>query len=303
MQILAKVLDRYARLRRPSVIAALVLCMSILSSCSNNDGVAPPDRALGTARPRVMNCGASYSITIEDDDPIMHPYGEGYSSETLNVCETWVGNDYNVYAQVASSTDNEPDVTDEVQGSNYQSGSITPYGEDQAAITEPVHVANSAFDLMVADANLRQASYDDPYYGIRSGDSGGCGQFDCIQQIDPGAKNNAVVAITPITRRGVRALIGQTTELPPGPATRRFLKKNGDVETIYSVDPLTQLLVGEELISPTQHLVGQFFWRKVAKGWVRDHSEIVSTELIDGKPVTSKSTVTISNFQTNDWGN
>jgi hypothetical protein len=282
----------------------LATCVvGLLGSCSENGSIAPT-KAVYVVRRNATNCGASYSLTIQDDDPLMDPYGDGYSSATLNVCETWVGDDYNVFAQVASSTDNEADVTDEVQGANYQGGSITPYGADGAAITDPTPVVSNAFDLMLADANTRQASYDDPYYGIRSAPDPppDCGtQFFCLRDDRIG---NASAVSLPITRRGVRALIAQTLELPLGSGgERRFQSRKGEAETILSVDPVTQLLVGQEVTTPTQALRARLFWTRVPKGWVRERTEITSTEVINGKPVTSKSTVTVSNFQTNDWGN
>ncbi|MEO6331913.1 MAG: hypothetical protein ABIP09_05075 [Gemmatimonadaceae bacterium] len=238
---------------------------------------------------------------MNDYDAGMEPYGLAESTDTATVCETWVGNDYKVYAKVIGSSDYIPGFIDEVQGADYQGGAITPFGANDAPVGPSSPVAPTAFDLMRADAALRQASYDDPYYGVRAVGTCPGGVSPCQPAMQ--RLGEVGVGVQPVQRRGVRKLVEGAIEVARGTdLNRRFRRVKGRVETEYLIQPLTDLLVGEEHITPDSRVSTRHTWKRVAKGWVRDRTEIQATETIRGKIVKGRTTITFLKVETDTWG-
>lgn len=153
--------------------AAILL---LLASCKDTPS-APifPSRAAGVASTAAgYNCGAAFRMITSEQDSLMAPYGIGFTSDTVDVCESWTGSDYTYTATGAGSSDNVPGFASEVQSAEYQSGYITGYASDGSAATQPVSAGGTSFDFLYADDATRQASYDYPYYGVSSPDPSAC---------------------------------------------------------------------------------------------------------------------------------
>ncbi|MEX1186629.1 MAG: hypothetical protein WEA80_08560 [Gemmatimonadaceae bacterium] len=242
----------------------------------------------------------SITLVTTDYDSELEPYGIAESTDTATVCETWTGNDYVVYAKIVGSSDNVPDYVEDVHGADYQSGAITPFSASDAPVGPTTSAAPTAFDLMRADEAQRQASYDDPYYGVRAVDSCADGAAICEPAMQLLAGPNG--AGQPVKRRGIRKLVEGAQELPRGTdLIRRFKREKGDVQQEFLIHPVTELLVGEEHVTPDSRISSRHTWKRVSKGWVRDRTEIASTEWIGGKKVSGRTTLTFLNVQTNAW--
>lgn len=284
---------------------ALTLGLVLGLGCGQRDALStslrePPQASRATTPSSSSGCGVFIKLVTNEYDSQLEPYGLAQTTDTATVCETWTGNDYKVYAKVTGSSDNIAGYVEDVHGADYQSGSITPFAANDAPAGPTSSVAPTAFDLMRADNAQRQASYDDPYYGVRAVGSCTSGAVVCQAAMQLLGESNAVS--TPVQRRGVRKLVGGALELPRGADLfRRFRRVKGDVVQEYLLHPVTELLVGEEYATPSSRISTRHTWKRVAKGWVRDRTEIVSSEWIAGKEVTGHTTVTFLNIQTNAW--
>jgi hypothetical protein len=269
----------------------------------------------------MTSCGASFRVITDETDSLMAAYGIGRTSDTVDVCESWNGSDYDYQATGAGSSDNVPGFGDTVQTITYQGGYVTGYTQSGASAADPSPVGSTSFDFVHADNPTRQASYDDPYYGISSHDPGTCLQPPCpvmlrAQDTPPlgsastlapsRVRSNVGFQDTLLTRhgisrRGVRALINESEEITPSPqGYRRFRAITGDVTTVRSIDPVTQLLMTEESTSPKETMNVSHKWTKVVGGYIMDRSDYESIETIDGKQIRNFGSVQLKNVRISD---
>lgn len=306
----------------------LALCASTMIgiglACADQGIVAPNKPNVPSSRADYYNpnCGASYTIITDDYDDLMAQYGIGTSVDTANVCETWVGNDYTLHAAVVGSSDNvNPSTDDVVQGTDYQGGMITPYAADGSVVAPSDGASGTtAFDVVQADASLRQASYDDPYYGIRSPGNGSCIQPPCpVQSLNttatltngatgqssppvPSASGNPVPQFVAhrISRRGVRALVDAAVEISlSAQGHRRFQKVVGKNTDTYILDKDTELLIGEEHADSATTMRVNHTWKLVNGVYVRYRTEINTVEKVRGRDRSSHTTLTFLNVRLN----
>ncbi len=308
--------------------AALVLVgILIICGCSETRNSLSPAADIHAAGGRLMPmslCGASFRVISDETDSLMTPYGIGATSDTVDVCESWTGSDYDYQATGAGSSDNLPGFGDTVQTVTYQGGYVTGYTQSGAGASDPSSVGSTSFDFVRADDPTRQASYDDPYYGISSHDPTTCLQAPCpvtatlkAQQTAP--RPSGVSAIVPfpvrasagpadtvftrhgLSRRGIRALVNGSEEITPSTGGyRRFRTITGNVTLVRSVDRVTQLLMAEESTSPEEIMTVSHKWTKVVGGYILDRSDYVSIETIDGKQVRSFGSIQLKNVRVSD---
>lgn len=284
---------------------ALIPALLLALGCGQRDALStslkePPRASKALTPSSSAGCGVFITLVTTDYDSGLEPYELAESTDTATVCETWTGSDYAVYAKVIGSSDNIPGFVEDVHGADYQNGAITPFAANDAPAGLTSAVAPTAFDLVLADAAQRQASYDDPYYGVRAVDSCTSGAIICEPVMQLHGESNTTGQ--PVKRRGIRKLVEGAQELPRGEdLARRFKRVKGDVQQEYLIHPVTELLVGEEYATPGSKISSRHSWKRVAKGWVRDRTEILSTEWINGKKVTGRTTLTFLNVQTNAW--
>jgi hypothetical protein len=101
-------------------------------------------------------------------DDVAQSFGIPTGDEEIRVCEAWTGSDYTWSYDVLGTVESMQTVTQPVQSTSYAYGSVTGYNSSGAQVDAAMPVNGTLFDLMNADAATRQASYDDPYYGIRA---------------------------------------------------------------------------------------------------------------------------------------
>jgi len=251
-------------------------------------------------------------MIANEDDSLMSQYGIPNSVDTVDVCESWSGSDYQYQAVAVGSSDNDPALVDSVQTITYQAGYATGYTPAGNAAAPSTSVGATAFDLLYADNSTRQASYDNPYYGMSSPDPAACLQPPCplMSRVAPSrvelngpSKDLNVGQFTRhgLTRVGIRALLDNAEEIAPSSqGYRRFRSFFRGDTIIRSIDPVTQLLVGEEISSGAGTMRITHQWIAVPGGYVRSRSQYVNDELLDGKKYHSTGTIAFENVSITD---
>jgi hypothetical protein len=305
---------RNARRLAPLVVfAALAACAD-----DQTTGSAPFARP---GAPRLVtapfSCGLSYTSTNTFYDADLATYGIPEITTTHDNCETWTGSDYRLFVQETSSSVTDPEVANDVTTSWYQYGVTRGFNSAGVEIADATQVAADAFALGLASPEEKQASYNEPYYAVYSGGEP-CGTRMCDQQQLqnrlPGAPRTSMATAgngNPdahkvgnkehgLHRPALRALLAASDEIGRnGQGHRRFRRVRGEEETIVTVDPATELMVGQEVKGPQGHTRATMRWTKIkrkdgSEGYMRQ-SMTVEGENGQGKQ-TSRSTVVITNI-------
>lgn len=263
---------------------------------------APPNAAF--ALTSMTSCGASFRMIAQDYDELMAPYGIATTTDTVDVCETWTGSDYQYQAVGVGSSDDVPE-KDAVQSLTYSAGNLTGYDISGAESAPASEVGPTSFDFMYADQSTRQASYDYPYYGVASP---GCPQTCAIQtslgsNSDLAGPADAFAQYTRhgLTRLGVRAIVDASEEISRSPGgDRRFRATRGSETILRTVDPRTELIMTETWSTPADTIVTRHTWKRVAGGYVRERSESEIVETVAGRKVRGRSLVVFKGVQVRD---
>lgn len=307
--------SRDARLGKVSfpgrcIVLGVVAVTGVLA-CSDEPGTQPRAASAEFARSLsgMTSCGASFRMISTEDDSLMAPYDIMRTVDTVDVCESWTGSDYQYEARMVGSSDNV-ELVDDVQSVSYSSGYITGYDASGGTTVSSVDAGPTAFDFMNADDATRQASYDYPYYGVSSPDGGCAGCVAVVSRSNAApadtSSRQVVTAGLPFGRHGltrvaVRALVNGADELSRSKeGWRRFLKTTAEETTIFSVDPITQLVVAEEISGRADTMWVRHAWRRVAGGYIRERSEMEIVESIAGKRIRNRSTLIFQNVRVAD---
>lgn len=299
---------------------APLVAFAALAACADDQttGSAPFAKPAG---PRLVTapfaCGVSYTSTNTFYDADLAAYGIPEITTTHDNCETWTGNDYRLFVQETSSSVTDPEIANDVTTSWYEYGVTRGYNSAGVEIADATQVAADAFALGLASPEEKQASYNEPYYAVYSGGEP-CGTRMCdhqqLQNRAPAAARTNMSANgngNPdahkvgtkdhgMRRPALRALLAASDEIGRnGMGHRRFRAVRGDQETIVTVDPANELMVGQETKGPQGHTRATMRWVKIkrkngAEGYMRQ-SMTVEGENGQGKQ-TSRSTVTITNI-------
>lgn len=256
-------------------------------------------------------CGVSFRAVVTDEDALLASYGIPATTDTVHVCETWTGSDYVVRETTVGSAPNAFRDPDPARTVVYSGGQVTGIAADGGPAHDGADVGPTAFDFMQVDAAGRQAAYDDPYHVVYAGEDPACGSaIRCSVGTATGTSETVgpLRAAAPDTgkaaqkftkhglkRRGVRALVDDAAEVGRSPeGHRRFRKRRGDAEVVLTLDKDTELLVGEETTRPEGTTKATHVWKKNKQsGYVRERSEIETVETVNGRPMRSRTTVTL----------
>ncbi|HST08151.1 MAG TPA: hypothetical protein VLJ83_08255, partial [Gemmatimonadaceae bacterium] len=101
---------------RNPLLAAFLFAVSL--SCSDDrltlsPQIHPPSE-VGRLQ-SMTSCGASFRVITDETDSLMAAYGIATTSDTVDVCESWTGSDYDYQVSGAGSSDNVPGFADTVQ--------------------------------------------------------------------------------------------------------------------------------------------------------------------------------------------
>ena len=295
------------------VPGAIAVCaVATLLACSDeHPGTQPRSSPSGVAQSLsgMSSCGASFRMISTDDDSLMAPYDIMRTVDTVDVCESWTGSDYQYEARMVGSSDNA-ELVDDVQSVSYASGYIAGYNAWGGTTVASVEAGPTSFDFLNADGATRQASYDYPYYGVSSPDAGcmGCLVATSRSPVEPDAKSSTQSAVPAVafarhglTRVAVRALVDGAEEIARSrEGWRRFRKSGPEETTIFSVHPQTQLVVAEEIAGHADTMNVRHAWRRVSGGYVRDRSDMEIVERIAGKRIRNRSTLVFQNVRVTD---
>lgn len=189
----------------------------------------------------------------------------------------------------------------------YNSGYMTVTSQGNTGSS--FQAGSSLFDAVNADSYQIQASYDDPYYGIRAlgGTVGGGGSCppNCEMAKGRPSRNNVAFGEHEkftkhgIRRKGVRALVDNMEEMPKSPdGNRRFGRNDRHGKHVIEIHPSSELLLGEELVAPDVRIASKHKWKRVKDGFVREQTTI---ETRDGNgAMIGKSIISITKVKLNE---
>ena len=296
-------------------LGAMVVCTA--AACAPGDESAGP---LARAEDRVgvnligAGCGVTFGMTITEEDPELAAEGLPLEvTEEVQVCQTWTGSDYQFQVVTTSNTENATnDVPETIQSAAFTGGQLLA-GDASMNLVGQEPVDATLFDAVNATPDLRDASFDDPYYGVSGGGGGGSNCPDPQQivcDVQPTLVEGGPAAAPGrferhgIKRRGVRALLDQAEELPAVvPALRRFLVRRGEGTTEYHLDRNSQLVVREIHSAPGQTLTVAHEWQESLSkrpqnskapwpNFVRRRTNIEARERVGDRDVLSRTTIT-----------
>ncbi len=295
---------------------APLFVLAALAACADDQTTGSAPRP---AAPRLTTspfaCGVSYTSSNTFYDADLAAYGVPEVTTTHYNCETWTGSDYRVFVQETGSTVADPEVANDVTTSLYEYGVSRGFDSQGNEVADAAQVASDAFALGLATPEEKQASYNEPYYAVYSTGEP-CGTRMCDHQMTlqnraPRTNMSTAGNGNPdahkvgsrehgIRRPAMRALLAASDEIGRnGVGHRRFRAVRGDEETIVTIDPATDLMVGQEVKGPNGRTRATLRWTKIkrkdgSEGYMR-HSMTVEGENGQGKQ-TSRSTVVISNI-------
>lgn len=304
-----------------------VAALAVLAACTD-------DRQLTVAKPAdspasnssnwaPFTCGVTYQTNTTLLDESLSAYGVPEISESQRTCETWTGSDYRMYVQDTGTSTTDSEVTNDVTTTWYEYGSTRGFDASGAEVASTSAVAADAFALGLATPEEKQASYNDPYYGIyQSATPEPCPSDPTAIICGTGGSNNRLPSAANQTisyagtrnpdaakvgrkehgfrRRALRALLANSDEVDrSADGRRRFRSVKGAEETIIIVDPATELMVGQEVINPAGKTRTRLSWTRFNQrggpnGYVRERME-VEAEDAQGRS-TSRATVTITDI-------
>ncbi|HEU4994636.1 MAG TPA: hypothetical protein VFT29_07440 [Gemmatimonadaceae bacterium] len=112
-------------------------------------------------------CVASFRMITFEEDALRAAYDWGLQSDTVDVCESWMGSDYSWKFVTVGTSDRAGGVYDMARDVSYQNGMMNVTDQGVVVLTQPIEGAN-LLDAFATDPGLRAAVYDDPYYAIRA---------------------------------------------------------------------------------------------------------------------------------------
>lgn len=295
--------------------ATLATAALALAACSPEEvGSGPLSRAEQSGGVNLIGagCAVTFGMTVTEEDPELAEEGLPLEvTEEVQVCQTWTGSDYQFQVVTTSNTENATnEVPETVQSAAFSGGQLLA-GDAALNLIGQESVDATLFDAVNAPQDLRDASFDDPYYGVSGGGGGGsnCPDPQQIQCEQPEMREGGPVAAPGrferhgIQRRGVRALLDQAEELPAVvPAVRRFLVRRGEGTTEYHVDRRSQLIVREIHSAPGQTLTVAHEWQESLSkrpqdskapwpNFVRRRTNIEARERVGDRDVLSRTTI------------
>ena len=293
---------------------ALVVC--VVAACSP-EGQSMSSLARAERRDGVNliggGCAVTFGMTVTEEDPELAAEGLPLEvTEEVQVCQTWTGSDYQFQVVTTSNTENATnDVPETIQSAAFTGGQLLA-GDASMNLVGQEPIDATLFDAVNASPDLRDASFDDPYYGVSGGGGGGsnCPDPQQIQCEQPEMREGGPVAAPGrferhgIQRRGVRALLDQAEELTAVvPALRRFLVRRGEGTTEFHVDRNSQLIVREIHNAPGQTVTVAHEWQESLSkrprnskapwpNFVRRRTNIEARERVGDRDVLSRTTIT-----------
>lgn len=294
----------------PATQVAALIAPLIAVACGETPSFAPtrPPPSAALALSTMTSCGASFRMVATEVDSLLAPYGITQSVDTVDVCESWTGSDYQYQALAVGSSDNLPDL-DAVQTIMYDgAGNVAGYDASGSVSAPADAVGPTAFDFLYADDATKQASYDYPYYGVASPDpyTSTCPQEPCAAMsvsanVETIADTVRRFARHGLTRRGVRALVDAAEEISRSSEGYRRFRSVRATETItWNIDPKTQLVMAELRAGPADTMVTRHTWKKVPGGYVRTRSESESIEVIAGRKIRNRTELAFKRVRVTD---
>lgn len=213
------------RLRLPRQGAlALVLSVMGIGGCSGGDLAAPRPDDRPNLAVNSFPCALSFSAVITAHDEEFAEYGVADRVDTVQVCETWTGSDYDFQVRTTGSSDELAGFPDSIATVQYRAGHVAGFAKTGESVTAPGEVGATSFDFVTAEPVQVSASYSDPYYAVLAnedpgsgGDDGG-GGGDCGQSCQPSVSIAGGSGVGHgVRRRALRAVLAAHHEIEKSP--------------------------------------------------------------------------------------
>ena len=293
---------RFTRGRHVCALLWILLC----SACVETIQSPPTDAQLQSIKSLASlgePCGVLFRVmTFEENAELEANYQLPMQSDTVDICETWIGNDYRWAVHTVGTSERAAGVYDMARDAAYASGVL--YVAEQGTVLSSQQVGSNLFDTFNADASQVQASYDDPYYGIVAAEScplGTCAMLRVGEQ--PGSAGAPPARDTlfkrhGVTRRGVRALVEGMHDMGRSPdGLRRFTKQVALGERTVLVHPVSQLLMGEEFRDNEVEMSARNEWVPANFGHVRSRTVVEIRRRGGNRVLLQRTTLVISNVR------
>lgn len=295
--------------RKVPWLAVCALALGGGYACSDVESIGDPPKPELTPQSSFranvggFGCGLTYTVITETNDAELAPYEVGPMTDTARVCETWTGSDYQVEVTQIGSSEPATDYAEDIKTVVYQNGTTSAYDAYNGFAESQPDVGPTSFELVAATESERQASYQDPYYGVVASQDPNC-STSCAAYNRAGAEIPGIPSIPEIPglrRKALKALLRGKSEIAPSAeGYRRFRETAADgSETTISVDPVTELIRRQEISNPRVRIVADLRWSKVRSKYVRDRMDVVSEEIVAGKSLVSRSTIRLTDVQWN----
>lgn len=310
--------ERWSRVVRMRLAQLLrvelgVLMLVALGACVDNPMPAPllARREARVASFAAGECVASVRMITQETDSLDAIYGWIPQSDTIDLCETWNGTDYIWKFVTVGTSEAESGVCDMARDASYDAGMITVTNKGSYVSTQPVGA--TLFETFNADPGLVQASYDDPYYGIRAlggdigADPGGGACTTCLYSRAPSQGSASGAALTDtlfrrhrISRRGVRGLVESMDEAGlSSDGLRRFVRSEAAGQHVILVHPQLELIMGEAWLAADGDILSRTSWTRIPGGFVRA-STVIEARQHDTRRLIDRTVITFSNVLVNE---
>lgn len=282
-----------------AVLASMALaCADERMTAGTVSQLQPPGSSF-RATVATFDCALTYDVVTQTNEAELAPYEVEAVTDTARVCETWTGSDYNVEVVQVGSSEPPSEYSEDIKTVVYQSGATTAYDVYGNFAASQPDVGPTSFDFVAADDSERQASYNDPYYGVMASEDPNCVEGCLLMSMS--GEVSAPATIPGIRRAALKGLLKGKTEIAPSAeGFRRFehITASGD-RSITSIDPVTELIRRREFWDVRGSLRAELTWSRVRGKYVRDRMELISDELVRGRRHTSRTLVLIGNMQWN----
>lgn len=164
-------------------VAAASLILLVSLACRDDDLLRPRQSPLASG---AAGCGAAYTLVEFEEDSVLQAQGLPREVDTLSVCQTWTGNDYDLHvARVGNAMDTTLAAPADVPTTVHHVNGVMTFANSDGSPAEGTIQSGSVLSFINADEALVEATMADPYFNVRA--TGSCdGQMSSDGLCTPG---------------------------------------------------------------------------------------------------------------------
>lgn len=281
-------------------LVGIGVVVGMLAACEGEPFIAPVSEAPPLLSAGTFECGVEFTAITFFTDSQLAEFEVPDMTDTTRVCETWTGSDYKVRIDMIGSSEPATDYSEEMTTVLYLDGRMHAYDSLGQPIELDTDVGATAFEMVNATTDERQASYDEPYYGVMEPavPDDGCGG-GCAMASVHGAGEGAVV-LPVLKRRGLASRLRGLAEVGRSPeGFRRFHGVRAGVEETVDIEEGTELVRRMITQGAGARTETRLEWRLQGTKYIRHRMEIDGEDIVDGRPYGSRVVVVLEDVQWN----